>query len=355
MVDSMSPIELGSWVWRFITLLFISSSFWCGVDARAAVPNCAHLLSLNDYREGNQIVLDPGVSVLSRKPEAGSLEDRKPGVAKAIVAVMNGRMPFFRWPHARAMTDVDAAEIVAEFQRVRDDLDSVPAQFKLDPSDRDRFESMSEIIQDQIQSVTQNYSSFSLTSDKINSFTVLAARIQASLFELFVSTYIDGEKFWFHQDALKFYRGQRMTPSGRLRTHRGEHEIDIVVRRRDGKELWIEVKNNAMEWTLEDYATWAQTLPSRLSENAREFHQSYERSRTYGMNGSILDQVKNQLRTRENLGKIAAVDLMLVSKFPISAEQHVALTDLGIQTWPIYFSAQAFLPQYFQAISKQIE
>jgi hypothetical protein len=320
-----------------------------------ATPNCEALLARESYREGSQITLDAGRSILSRKPEVGSLEARSPGVARAIVAVMNGRMPFFRWPHARSMTDADAAGIIEEFRKVGDDLSSVPEKFNLNSSDRDRFDSVAGIIRYQIQSAINNYSSFSLTSDKINEFTPLASQIQTSLFELLVSTFIDGEKFWFHQNVVQFYRGQRVTASGRKKSHKGEHEIDIVVRRRDGKELWVEVKNNAMEWTLDDYAAWVGVPSSQLSGNVIEFHRSYERSRTFGMNGSILEQLKNQLRTRDNLGKNASVDLMLVSKFPVSAEQHVAMTEMRIETWPIYFSAKAFLPKYFEAIHEQIE
>ncbi len=350
----VTSIKLSAWFWRLITCLYVSSSLWCGSFAFATSPNCEDLLSREAYREGSQIVLDPSLSVLSRTPEASSLEARKPGVAKAIIAVMNGRIPFFRWPHARAMTDVDAEEIVAEFRGVTDDLKSVPEHFELDASDRDRFEMIAEIIQEQIRLALESYGSFSLTSTKITNFTALAAQIQSSLFELLVSTFIDGEKFWFRQDVLKFYRGQRVTPSGRIKSHKGEHEIDIIVRRRDGNERWIEVKNNAMEWTLDDYAAWAGVPSSRLSGNLLEFHRSYKRSRTSGMNGSIVEQLKNQLGTRDALGKSAFVELMLISKFPISGAEHIALTDLWIQTWPIYFSAQSFLPQYFQAISKQI-
>ncbi|MGZ3723512.1 MAG: hypothetical protein ACXVA9_11305 [Bdellovibrionales bacterium] len=263
-------------------------------------------------------------------------------------------MPYFRWPHARVMTDEDAAEVIAEIRKVGDDLKSVPAKFALNSSDQDRFDSVAGIIEEQIQAALQNYSSFSLTSDKINNFTGLASQIQTALFELFVSTFIDGEKFWFHQDILKFYQGPNIKPSGRIKRYKGEHEIDIIVRRRDGRDLWVEVKNNAMEWTVEDYASWAGVPMAQLPANVLQFHRSYEQSRAYGMNGAILEQLKVQIQTRENLAKSASVDLMLVSKFPISADQHIAVTGLGIQSWPIYFSAQAFLPQYFRAISSQI-
>ncbi len=350
----MSSILSGVQFRIHITSLSMLVTLCLGAIAHAASLNCEALLARTDYREGNQITLDPGLSVLSRRPESGSLENRYPGVAKAIVAVMNGRMPYFRWAHARPLTDVDAVEIISEFRQVSHDIKSVSATFNLNSYDKDRFNSVTGTIQEQIQAAIKNYSSFALTSDKINTFTGLALQIQASLFELFVSTFIDGEKFWFHQNVLEFYRGPNVKSSGRIKRHKGEHEIDIVIRRRNGKEMWVEVKNNAMDWTVEDYASWAGILPSQLSDNMLQFFKSYDRSRSFGMNGSILDQLRVQLQTREDLNKNRSVELMLISKFPISAEQHIALTNLGVQSWSIYFSSQAFLPQYFHAISKQI-
>lgn len=61
----------------------------------AASP-CASYVYAEDYREGVHLSVDEDVALLSRRPEAGGLEERKPGIARAVVEVMYARLPFFR-------------------------------------------------------------------------------------------------------------------------------------------------------------------------------------------------------------------------------------------------------------------
>jgi len=302
--------------------------------------------------------MDASLSVESRKPEAGSLEDRHPGVARAIVTVMNGRYPYFRWAHAHTMSDSDATVILREIQHMAVDLRTVASRFNLDTEGLSRINTVASLIEDEIEAVRQRYDPFAPTSAKIVAFTYLVSQIQTNLFELLVSSFLSGERFWFHQQILEFYLGPRTTPTGRRIRHKHEHEVDIIVQRHDGKHLWVEIKNNAMEWTLENYAAWACCQVAQLPDNLIAIHNESERSRRYGINHSVVQQMSLQVQTRKLLdgssGGIGGIDILLVSKYPLPPDIYDSLIDLGVQSWPLFLSPQAFLPQFFQAITDQV-
>lgn len=341
---------------RLLSLATISVVTVLGFSLKtfAAEEGCGGLLSSDDYIEGNQLVLEPKLTVFSRKAEFESLEFRKPGIGKSIIQVMYGRMPYFRWAHARPLTDKDAFELYEVFQKIISDLEEIPNKFNLEELDRDRFSAMREIIEEYIHDSMRAYNSFSRTSEKISSFTTLLTMIQSALLELLISTLIDGKKFWFHHDALEFYKGPRQTPSGKVKKHKGDHEIDIIVGRNDGRYLWVEVKNNAIGWSLSDYAEWLGTVSSQLPSNILDFHGSHERSRTFLMNGKMLDQMKAQSELKRQLSRDHLIKIILVSKNPIPTTLHEQLNRLGIQSWPIHLSARPFYPLLFQEIASQL-
>lgn len=341
----------------FFYILFISTLIICTVSPAWATPlsPCeGHLIPAN-YRMGKQLVLDPDVSVLSLEPERLSLEDRHPGIARKIFAVMNGRMPFFRWPHAHPMGDEDSSKIFNDLYQVTQDLRAVGVQFRLSAEDQARFVDVSSSLAALVQNFAQKHDPFLLTSQKIGYLSDLIRRMQSALFDLMVSAFFDGERFWFHQSAADFYLGPRVMQSGRIKGRNGDHEIDLIIQRRNGRHLWVEAKNNSMDWSLEDYARWQGIAVSALPFNIREFHQDYMYSRSFGSTQQVIVQLESQSALAQRIGRGETTDILLFSKYPFPASLQTEIQRLGIATRALFPSNQAFLPQYFEAISRQID
>lgn len=327
-----------------------------GVHAPAtfASSGCEVLLSKQDYRLGQHVNLDVSTPpVLSRKPEGNSLEDRYPGIAKEIIKVAYGRMPFFRWTKLYPMTDVEAQNTFEQFLFVTDEISEIPSRFKLSRDDSSRFVEMVTLLRNALRLATKHYNPFAPMADKISGFFKYSQFQQSSLFELVISTLIDGEEFYFHRDVLKQYRGERVTTSGHVKRHSNEREIDIIIRRRDKRELWVEFKNLAMPWALEDYADWSGKLVSDLPRNLVSFQIENEKSRRWGEK-TIVEQLSQQILTRRHLAKDSSVDILLISKLPLPSDLYQKIQQTGVDAWSLFYSSQAFLPQYFDSISKQI-
>lgn len=299
--------------------------------------------------------VDEDVALLSRRPEAGGLEERKPGIARAVVEVMYARLPFFRWPHARAMTDGEALEIFTEITLVQRDLASLINRFELTAADAERFIIVEGLLDDLLSSAQRNFNFFAPMSDKINLFAGLVQHSQAVLFELCVSTLFEAERIWFHEKLVTFYQGPRFTPYGKLIPYKVDPEIDLVIRRKDGRDLWVEVKNNAITWTPADFAEWAGVTVDQLPQNLLDFQRDQERSRAFGMSQALLEQSRYQLQTQSELKSQVTADLLVVTRAPLPDELHAALRTMGVATWPLYPAPQSILPNYFESVRQQID
>lgn len=169
---------------------------------------------------------------------------------------MNTYIPFFRWAEARPFTDVDAIRIFSLLNNMTRDLTERINSFKLEPEYSSQIESFVSTVEQTLTLQGSRYDPFALTSTQINFFEGTVKRFQSAYFGFLVSAFFQGKKFWYEQNVLNFYKGPVLTRKGTVsrRIHDDEHEIDIIIRKMDGRDLWIEVKNNNFDWSLEEYA-----------------------------------------------------------------------------------------------------
>lgn len=318
-------------------------------SAFAAESECGPYLDSSSYRQGQHLTFDPAMVAMSRKPEPGSLEDRHPGVGKEIIRIMYGELSYFKWTHISPMQKSDAIKLYDKLSAVEDSIRAIPKKFSLSEEDAERFRIMSDYVTKIHKEESKNVSSFTRTSEHLEVIESMTVNIQAALMELVASVLLDGKKFLFHVHVTDHYLGFK--PNGRRILHlhhTNNREIDLIIQRRDGTDLWVEAKNNAISWTIEEFNAWCKENNCAPETDIKSIEEEFWKRRYKYFSIKGIDQAKRQVAARKFVGQEDKVKILLISKYGIPEDYRNELKALGIETWPLFIDTKPFQDELFR-------
>lgn len=322
-----------------------------------ATGTCESFVSKDDYRDGQHLTYEKDLFAASRKPEAGSLEDRHPGLVKKIVSVMYGELPYVRWNFISPMTPAEAQEFYRRFDPIESALLKISEEMKLTGKDKKLFSDMAEEIHKLRIAMLKDVSAFSPTSEHLSRLEKISGYIQSSLQELIVACLLAGEEFFFHRKLIDHYHGglpagiQRHARRTRDQLNPYNTEIDLIIKRRNGRDLWVEVKNNMVPWSVEDYLSWCKVNQCTSEIDIAHLEKEAERRREKYFLQGLLAQAKAQVESRDFIRYQDKADILFVTKHVTTKEAFEKLKDMGIASWPLFFDPQPFREDLFRAIT----
>lgn len=310
-----------------------------------------------NYRSGNEATFSSTITSSSRRPEVGSLEYTKPGIAKAVNTIMYGILPYFSWTHARPIEASEINAVLLKVYRVEQELLKIPERFQLSEQEAARFIQVSRLISQIRQYETPGLGDFIPTSTKIEKLVSMLAEMQSSLQGLLVSTLISGKNMYFETQAMRVHGEVRKPGLGKGPSNKvKDREIDLIVEKEDGTFLWVEIKNNSLPWKTKEFEEWCRTHLCSPQIDVRSLYREATARLQLVEDNLTQQQLPGQIKLRAQMSLNDKVKILVVLKYPDNNPAFIEkMSQLGVEMWSIFSDISPFLDPFFNSIQKSLQ
>lgn len=208
---------------------------------QSSLENPSYSNLIGHYKLSTHLNIEIVEPVLSLSPETGSIEQKHPGISKAIFTAFI-RIGYFRFVDARPIHKTDVEFFVNSYLRTIRELQKYCIQFHLTNTECDLLQQAIDYIKSRLNIVTSSYNYFVPTSYMIGLMESEAKMMTSIFTQLIVAFHFAGDKHYLNVKLADIYP-EKFVRFSKPQKRKYNIEIDVLIQRKAQSDLWIEVKN----------------------------------------------------------------------------------------------------------------